>query len=137
MRVLFICVHNAGRSQMAAAFANNLARGVLEARSAGTMPSERVNPVVVEAMREKGIDLSAERPKPLTKELVAWADRCITMGCAEDEACPVAFVPSEDWGLPDPAGQPLPVVRAIRDEVERRVRALAEEARVSLQSTTR
>jgi arsenate reductase len=122
---------------MAAAFANHLAPDILEARSAGTMPSERVNPVVAEAMREKGIDVSAERPKPLTEELVAWANRSITMGCAEDEACPVAFVPSEDWGLPDPAGQPLPVVRAIRDEVERHVRALAKEAKVSLQSTTR
>lgn len=126
-RVLFVCVHNSGRSQMAEAFANHLAGGPAWAESAGTTPAERPNPVVVEAMRERGIDLSASRPKAMTQAMVDRADRVITMGCAITEECPAVFVPTEDWGLDDPAGRPIAEVRRIRDEVERRVRGLLSE----------
>ncbi len=125
--VLFVCVRNSGRSQMAEAFANRLASGGALAESAGTTPAERPNPVVVEAMRERGIDLSSNRPKAMTQAMVARADQVITMGCSITEECPAVFVPSEDWGLDDPAGRPIEEVRAIRDEVERRVRQLLAE----------
>ncbi len=107
-RVLFVCVHNAGRSQMAEAFLRQLADGKAEARSAGTAPGERVNPVAVQVMAERGISLDAHRPKLLTQELADWADRIITMGCGIDESCPTVRTEVEDWGLPDPSGQPLP-----------------------------
>jgi arsenate reductase len=123
-RVLFVCVHNTGRSQMAEAFARRLSGGALSVSSAGTMPGGELNRVVVEAMLERGIDISAERPKVLNQTLVDEADRVITMGCAIDEGCPVVFIPSEDWGLDDPEGQPLEVVRRIRNEVESYVRVL-------------
>lgn len=122
-RVLFVCVHNAGRSQMAAALFNRHANGRATADSAGTRPAARVHPEVVDAMREVGIDLAGAKPGLMTPELSAGADRVITMGCAEGE-CPVVSVPVEDWGLPDPAGRPAPEVRAIRDEIDRRVREL-------------
>jgi arsenate reductase len=122
--VLFACVRNAGRSQMAAAFFNALADPQkAHAISAGTRPADRVHPVVVEAMRETGIDVSAQTPQRLTIELARDADRLITMGCGD--ACPV--VPGlrrEDWPLDDPAGQPLERVRLIRDEVRSRVERL-------------
>lgn len=125
-RVLFVCVRNAGRSQMAAALFNALARerGLdWTAESAGTEPADRVHPEVVAAMAELGIDLSDARPRALTDEQVAAAARVITMGCAVDAAtCPV-----EDWGLPDPHGRPPAEVRAIRDEIRRRVEALLDE----------
>ena len=105
-RVLFVCVHNSGRSQMAEAFLRHLSQGDFEAQSAGTIPSGHVNPVVTEAMREKGIDLSLNRPKLLTQGMVERADRVITMGCSIEEACPAVFVPSEDWGLEDPKSSP-------------------------------
>ena len=124
--VLFICVHNAGRSQMAEAFFNRLSQGRHRGVSAGSRPSDSVNPVVVEAMREVGIDISANTPKKLTKEMILEADLAITMGCGED-ACPV--VPNElrDWKLEDPHDKPIEVVRRIRDEIERRVKALVME----------
>ena len=125
-RVVFACVHNAGRSQMAAAFFNTLADQTrAQALSAGTQPGERVHPEVVEAMREVGIDLSAVRPQLLTNELGSTAQLLVTMGCGE--ACP--YVPGlerEDWALPDPKGLPAEEVRAIRDDVRRRVEALLE-----------
>lgn len=128
-RVLFVCVHNAGRSQMAEAFFNQLARerGLdAVAESAGTEPGNRVHPEVVEAMREVGLDLSGNRSKPLTNEMAQAADRIVTMGCAVDEgACPAVFLKGvEDWGLPDPKGQPMPEVRRIRDEIRDRVSQL-------------
>jgi arsenate reductase len=136
-RVLFVCVHNAGRSQMAEAFFNKLARQAgLEAAaaSAGTTPGERINPVVARAMAEEGISLEGRRPRPLTPELAARADRIITMGCGVDAAgthavdgCPAGTYISEDWQLPDPHGQPIEVVRAIRDQVRERVERLLEE----------
>lgn len=125
MRVLFVCVHNAGRSQMAEAFFNHLAEGRGEAKSAGTLGAGTLNPVAVEAMAELGIDMSAQQPKLLTPELVAWADHVVSMGCGVDaEACPTKFLVTDDWGLDDPAGQDLDAVRRIRDEIQAKVREL-------------
>ncbi len=123
--VLFLCVHNAGRSQMAAGFARHLGGERVRVRSAGSEPGERVNPVAVEAMAEVGIDIAGAVPARLEDATVESADYIVTMGCGD--ACPV--LPGReylDWALDDPAGQPLPVVRAIRDDIERRVRALLE-----------
>jgi arsenate reductase (thioredoxin) len=124
--VLFVCVHNAGRSQMAAALLDHHARGRVNVRSAGTMPASEIDPMVVEAMAEVGIDVSDELPKALTDEAVRDADAVVTMGCGD--ACPVhPGTRYLDWDLPDPAGRPLEEVRPIRDEIDRRVRALLEE----------
>ncbi|SEL97611.1 Protein-tyrosine-phosphatase [Streptacidiphilus jiangxiensis] len=124
--VLFVCVHNAGRSQMAAAFLTHLGQGSVEVRSAGSAPADAVNPAVVEAMTEVGIDISAEIPKVLTTEAVQASDVVITMGCGD--ACPI--FPGKrylDWKLEDPAGQGVDAVRPIRDEIKDRVtRLLAE-----------
>jgi len=126
--VIFACVQNAGRSQMAAAFFNTLADpSAARAISAGTAPAARVHPEVVEAMREVGIDLAGVRPRPLTDDLVVRADLLITMGCGD--ACPVApGVPRDDWPLPDPHGEPLERVREIREQVRARVAQLVAEA---------
>ncbi|WP_030607778.1 arsenate reductase ArsC [Streptomyces achromogenes] len=124
--VLFVCVHNAGRSQMAAAFLTHLAGDRVQVRSAGSAPAGMVNPAVVEALAEVGIDISAEVPKVLTVEAVQASDVVITMGCGD--TCPV--FPGKrylDWRLPDPAGQGVDAVRPIRDEIEQRVRALLDE----------
>jgi arsenate reductase len=124
--VLFVCVHNAGRSQMAAGFMTHLSDGRIEVRSAGSNPGANVNPTAVEAMKEVGIDISAEIPKVLTIDAVRSSDVCITMGCGD--ACPV--FPGKrylDWTLEDPAGQGIEAVRPIRDEIEKRVRALIAE----------
>jgi protein-tyrosine-phosphatase len=121
--VLFVCVHNAGRSQMAAAWLTHLAGDLVDVRSAGSAPADTVNPAVVEAMREVGIDLSAETPKALTPEAVQASDVCITMGCGD--ACPV--FPGKrylDWKLDDPAGQGIDSVRPIRDEIKKLVEGL-------------
>ena len=127
--VLFVCVHNSGRSQMAEAFFNRMARGRARALSAGTQPADEVNPVVVEAMRETGIDISGNKPKMLTMDMVEKAARMITMGCgAEAEAvCPASFVQTEDWALEEPAGKTLEQVRRIRDEIKKRVEKLLAE----------
>ena len=124
--VLFVCVHNAGRSQMAEAFLNAADSDLLQAESAGTMPTERVNPVVAEAMLEAGIDIRDNSPKVLTQEMADDADLIITMGCAIDDACPATFLPAEDWGLDDPAGQPIDTVRRIRDQIKVKVAELLE-----------
>lgn len=124
--VLFVCVHNAGRSQMAAAFLSHLSEGAIEVRSAGTQPAHEVNPVVVEAMKEKGIDLFGAIPKVLTTEAVQDSDVVITMGCGD--ACP--YFPGKrylDWKLADPAGGTLEAIRPIRDEIEALVRALIQD----------
>lgn len=122
-RVVFACIHSAGRSQMAAAFFNQLARGDLRAVSAGTEPAERVHPEVVEAMREVGIDLSASRPRLLDRELAAQAVLLVTMGCGEQ--CPaVPGVERDDWALEDPRGKGPEAVRRIRDEIRARVERL-------------
>ena len=124
--VLFVCVHNAGRSQMAAAYAHHLSRGRVEVRSAGSAPADTINPAVREAMLEDGIDLSAERPKLLTADAVKASDVVIAMGCGD--ACP--YFPGKrylDWVLDDPAGQAVDGVRPIRDEIKRRVAELLAE----------
>jgi len=124
--VLFVCVHNAGRSQMAAGYLEQLAGGRIDIRSAGSEPADRINPVAVEAMREDGVDLAAATPKVLTPEAVQVADVVITMGCGD--ACP--YFPGkryDDWKLDDPAGQGIDAVRAIRDDIKARVAALVAE----------
>jgi arsenate reductase len=123
-KILFVCVHNSGRSQMAEAFLNQLAKGNAEAISAGTQPAEQVNPTVVAAMREVGMEIGNHKPKSLTLEILESADRVITMGCNVAEACPASFVPTEDWELDDPEGKPLDEVRKIRDTVKARMEAL-------------
>ena len=125
-RVLFVCVHNAGRSQMAAAYLTSLAGDRVEVRSAGSAPADAVNPAVVEALAEEGIDISAQTPKVLTTEAVQASDYVITMGCGD--ACPI--FPGkryEDWKLDDPAGQGIDAVRPIRDEIKGRVETLLAE----------
>ncbi len=124
--VLFVCVHNAGRSQMAAGYLNHLSGGRIEVRSAGSEPVEKINPVAVQAMAEEGIDIGGEQPKILTIEAVQASDVVITMGCGD--SCP--YYPGkryEDWVLDDPAGQDIDHVRPIRDEIKRRVEQLIGE----------
>jgi arsenate reductase (thioredoxin) len=124
--VLFVCVHNAGRSQMAAAYLSHLAGDAVEVRSAGSVPADQVNPAVVAAMAEEGIDITAEKPKMLTVDAVQASDVVITMGCGD--ACPV--FPGKrylDWELADPAGRGVEAVRPIRDEIRRRVEQLVSE----------
>ncbi len=122
-QIMFVCVHNAGRSQMAEAFFNALAPAGMHAISAGTQPTERVNSVVIEAMAEVGIDMREHTPKLATPELVAVSHWIITMGCGVQESCPLylGMKIDEDWGLPDPAGQEISEVRTIRDAVKARV----------------
>jgi arsenate reductase len=123
-KVLFVCLHNAGRSQMSQALFEREAKGEHEARSAGTTPGERVHPEVVQAMRELGLDLSDRRPQRLTGDLSRWADVIVTMGCGDE--CP--YVPGKryfDWNLTDPKGRPLEEVRRIRDDIQQRVSELA------------
>ena len=125
-RVLFVCVHNAGRSQMAAGFMNSLGAGRVEVLSAGSAPKDSINPIAVEAMQEIGIDISNNVPKVLTPEAVQESDAVITMGCGD--ACP--FYPGkryEDWVLDDPAGQGIESVRVIRDDIKKRVEQLLSE----------
>jgi protein-tyrosine-phosphatase len=124
--VLFVCVHNAGRSQMAAGFLRHLAGDRIEVRSAGSLPGEQVNPAAVEAMREVGVDIAGAQPKILTTEAVRASDYVITMGCGD--ACPV--FPGKkylDWALDDPAGKGVEAVRPIRDEIRTRIEALISE----------
>ncbi|HEY4845626.1 MAG TPA: arsenate reductase ArsC [Candidatus Dormibacteraeota bacterium] len=123
-RVLFVCLQNAGRSQMSQALFERVAQGRHESRSAGTRPAGAVHPVVVEAMQEVGIDLSQHQPQKLTDELARWADLVVTMGCGDE--CP--YIPGRryiDWDLADPANEPLVEVRKTRDEIGRRVRDLS------------
>ena len=129
--VLFVCVHNAGRSQMAEAFTNRLAqeRGLpIQAESAGTVVGSRINPIAEQVMEEIGFSMEGQSPKQLTQAMADRADRILTMGCGVDAAaCPARILISEDWGLDDPAGQPLEIVRRIRDEIRERVEALLAE----------
>ena len=124
--VLFVCVHNAGRSQMAAGFLRDIAGDRVEVRSAGSMPADQINPTAVEAMKEVNVDITAEQPKPLTTEAVQASDVVITMGCGD--ACPI--FPGkryEDWKLDDPAGQGIDAIRPIRDEIRARIEKLVDE----------
>ena len=125
-RVLFVCLHNAGRSQMSEALFTRAAGGRHEAQSAGTTPGDHVHPQVLEVMGELGIDLSDRRPRKLSNELAEWADVVVTMGCGDE--CP--YIPGKrylDWDLTDPKGRPVEEVRRTRDEIDRRVRALVED----------
>jgi arsenate reductase len=126
LHVLFVCLHNAGRSQISQALFERAADGRHEARSAGTTPGERVHPAVAAVMGELGINVSGRTPQLLTREMAEWADLVVTMGCGDE--CP--FVPGVryvDWELPDPAGRPIEEVRATRDEIDRRVQMLVSE----------
>lgn len=125
--VLFVCVGNSGRSQMAEAFFNHYARGKAKAISAGTEPAPSVSRTVVEAMHELGIDISQNKPKALTPEMVDQANLVIIMGCGAEAACPSSWVETRDWGLGDPKGQPIEKVREIRDEIKTRVLELLKE----------
>jgi arsenate reductase len=123
--VLFICVHNSGRSQMAAAFFNQMAQGKGKAISAGSKPADKVNPTVVKAMQEIGIDITQNKPKLLTLEMMEGIALAITMGC--ENACPLTTVETRDWALEDPKDKPIGQVRKIRDEIKDRVKKLIEE----------
>jgi len=127
-KVLFVCIENAGRSQMAEAFAKIYGKGRVEAESAGTMPAKEVNSVVVQVMREKGIDLSANKPKLVTNQMVRKADKIIVMGCSAQGFCPAPLLNKViDWGIEDPKDKPIEKVREIRDEIEGRIKKLIEE----------
>jgi arsenate reductase len=138
-KVIFVCIHNSGRSQMAEAFAKKLGAGKVVAESAGTAPGGALNPQAVAAMEEIGYDMSSHYPKMMTPEMVESADKVITMGCGVNlddvdhggAVCPVVFVESEDWGLEDPKGQPVEKVREIRDLIKTRVERLIEEMTTS------
>jgi protein-tyrosine-phosphatase len=124
-KVLFVCVENAGRSQMAEAFANKYGQGKLTAQSAGIKLAPKVYPLVVEAMAEKGIDISMNKPKMLTQEMANQVDLIVTMGCGASDLCPGPFFKGTvDWALEDPKGKSIDTVREIRDEIERRVKEL-------------
>ena len=118
-----MCVHNSGRSQMAEAFFNQIAEGKAHAISAGTQPVDKVNPMVVKVMQEIGIDISNNKPKLLTMEMVEKADKMITMGCGAEvgAVCPASFIETEDWALEDPKGKTIAEIRKIRDEIRKRV----------------
>jgi arsenate reductase (thioredoxin) len=124
-KVLFVCVENAGRSQMAEAFANKYGKGKFIVSSAGNKPADKVNPVVVEVMKEKGFDISMNKPKLLTFQMAQDSDLIVTMGCNDQGICPGPFFkPTVDWELEDPKGKSMEKVREIRDEIERRVKKL-------------
>ena len=126
--MLFVCVGNSGRSQMAEAFFNQAAGGKARAISAGTKPAGAVDPNTVAVMREVGIDISAARPKALTMEMLDQASRVVTMGCGVEGVCPASFVETEDWQLEDPKGKPIEEVRRIRDEIRAKVMKLLEKS---------
>ena len=128
MKVLFVCVENAGRSQMAEAFAKAHGEGQVEALSAGTMPAKEVNPIVIQVMGEKGIDLSTNRPKLITSQMVHEGDTIIVMGCSAEGFCPAPLLNKiVDWGIEDPKGKPIEKVREIRDKIEEKVKRLINE----------
>ena len=125
--VLFVCVSNSGRSQMAEAFFNHFAKGKAKALSAGTEPASTVDPTVIKVMKEVGIDISGNKPKPLTPEMIDRANLVITMGCGAEAACPASWAETHDWGLEDPKEKPIEKVREIRDEIRARVIELLKE----------
>jgi protein-tyrosine-phosphatase len=127
--ILFVCVENSGRSQMAEAFAKAYGEGKVLAASAGTLPAKEVNPVAIQVMQEKGIDMSASKPKLITNQMVQEADVIIVMGCSAEGFCPAPLLSKVlDWSIEDPKGKPIERVREIRDEIERKVRMLLEKA---------
>jgi protein-tyrosine-phosphatase len=128
-KVLFVCIGNSGRSQMAEAFAKRLGVGVIEAESAGTQPAREVNPTVVRVMSEIGYDMAGQHPKLVTLDMMRSADQVVSMGCgvSTEAVCPAALVPTEDWGIEDPEGKQIEKVREIRDLIKARVEKLIEE----------
>ena len=125
--VLFVCVQNAGRSQMAEGFFRKYAPKGLETNSAGTVPTSQTNPIAVEAMKEVGIDISSQKPKDLTEDMMRNATTIVNMGCMDDKYCPALFLPKViDWGIEDPKDKPIEKVREIRDEIEKRVFEIIE-----------
>jgi arsenate reductase (thioredoxin) len=125
--VLFVCIQNAGRSQMAEGFFRKYAPKGLETNSAGTVPTSQTNPIAVEAMKEIGIDISSQKPKDLTEDMMRNATTIVNMGCIDDKYCPVLFLPKViDWGIEDPKDKPIEKVREIRDEIEKRVFEIIE-----------
>ena len=125
--VLFVCVQNAGRSQMAEGFFRKYAPKGLETISAGTVPTSQINPIAVEAMKEVGIDISNQKPKDLTEDMMRNATTIVNMGCMDDKYCPALFLPKViDWGIEDPKDKPIEKVREIRDEIEKRVLEIIE-----------
>jgi arsenate reductase (thioredoxin) len=136
-KVLFVCVHNSGRSQMAETIFNQLAGEKATASSAGTQPSTKIDPTVVQVMREAGLDINLHQPKLLTLDMMDNADKVISMGCGVEETCPAGLVPMEDWGIEDPAGKPVEKVREIRDIIRGKVETLINkiylEARLELE----
>jgi protein-tyrosine-phosphatase len=127
-KILFVCVENAGRSQMAEGFAKHYGNSKIETISAGTMPSGEINPLANQVMQEKGIDISKSKPKPITNQMVQEADTIIVMGCSAQGFCPAPLLGKvTDWNIEDPKGKPLEEVRRIRDEIEKRVKELVEE----------
>jgi arsenate reductase len=136
--ILFVCVQNAGRSQMAEGFFRKYSSRNHEAISAGTLPTTVINPVAVEAMREKGIDISNQRPKELTEDMMKNATKIINMGCMDKNFCPTLFVPRViDWGIEDPKGKPMEKVREIRDEIEKRVFEVINELDTNTEITSK
>jgi arsenate reductase len=125
--VLFVCVGNSGRSQMAEAFLNHFAKGQARAISAGTEPASTVDPTVIKVMKEVSIDISGNKPKALTPEMIDQANLVITMGCSAEAACPASWVETRDWGLEEPKGKPLEKVREIRDQIKAMVVMLLKE----------
>jgi protein-tyrosine-phosphatase len=128
--VLFVCVGNSGRSQIAEAFFNHLAQGKARATSAGTNPANIIDPKVVQIMKEVGLDISSNQPKKLTVEMLNQADKVITMGCGVEKACPATFIETEDWELEDPKGQNIERIREIRDQIKTRVEKLIKEMQI-------
>jgi len=126
--ILFVCVQNAGRSQMAQGFFRKYAPKDFEARSAGTVPTSQINPMAVKAMNEVGVDISDQKPKDLTEDMIRNATKIINMGCMDDKFCPVLFVPKViDWGIEDPKGKPIENIREIRDDIEKRIKQLVQD----------
>ena len=125
--MLFVCVHNSGRSQIAEAFFNSMAGNKATSSSAGTRPALKINHTVVQVMREVGLDISRKKPKMLTLEMMERADKVISMGCGVEDTCPAGIVPMEDWGVEDPEGKPLDEVRKIRDDIKNKVATLIKE----------
>lgn len=127
MTILFVCVHNSGRSQIAEAFLNRLAAGKVKAISAGTEPAEAIDSMVAKVMREVRIDISHRKPKKLTPKMIEQAAKVITMGCGIEEVCPATFVETEDWDIDDPRGKPVEKVREIREQIRVKVLSLLKE----------
>ena len=126
-KILFVCVQNSGRSQMAEALLNHMAKGKAIGYSAGTSPAEQVNPVVTQVMEEIGISMKDHRPKPITPDMLQDVDLVVTMGCSAEGVCPASFVLTDDWNLEDPKDKPVEEVRKIRDEIKRRVAILVRD----------